>query len=449
MTRDDLCQLLSLPADTAAGQLVRSRQQRLAEIEEQFQTGALTKPVKIKLSRERDELESAAGLLPELELVDRIEGKFAEIAAEFAKPRWVGAVIRFCTDELAPQIARVQDEAHRHAFNKQLLLVKDRLATPPEAEPQSAPPPAPPSPPPPRMEAPAKAVPAVQAPVAPPVVARSNELPKRGSQRPFDTVPPFAGPVMSTGCVLRLIPQAVSPGARTTAPIHFVHRGCFMLGRQDTGVDFPTRFLPRSVRHDEMTDTISRINTTFSLHEGGLFIQDGVVTPTGEIKPSNSGTFIDGRRITAPVELSFASERRLRVGQMPYELSVLHLPGGPTGGGTPPRPAGGGELSGCLRFRAITCPEVPVQAVWIFTEATLGSSPQCAVQLGVAGMPAVALKINWRDGRFHLELPLGGLSSALLDTHRLAWGDTVPLGEKHDLQIGPLRYKVRVVQTGV
>jgi hypothetical protein len=224
---------------------------------------------------------------------------------------------------------------------------------------------------------------------------------------------------------------------QATLPIHLVARPRFVLGRRRASVDFATIFLPENDANRQKNETISRINTTFFIKDNQIWVQDGEILPDGKTRPSTNGTIIDAQSITAPIALHFTKERRLKLGQFGYELAVLQLPAvspdGPVARAAtdtalttkptrmlPQRPLG------CLRFLPVGCREMAVAAVWLFSEATIGSAAQCAVRLEQPGLPPVTVRFHhWQDS-FWLEVPAGGASAVTLDERPLAAGEVLP-----------------------
>jgi len=255
--------------------------------------------------------------------------------------------------------------------------------------------------------------------------------------------------------LLQLVPVRIEGTLRQPAPpIHLVARPRFVLGRRRASVDFATVFLPENEANRQKNETISRVNTTFFLKGNQIWVQDGEVLAEGKVKPSTNGTIIDGQSITAAIALNFAKERRLKLGQFGYELAVLQLPAVSPDGplavpaaitiSTQPTQMVPQRPLGCLRFLPVTCREVVVTAVWLLSEATLGSAPQCAVRLEQPGLPPVAVRFHhWQDG-FWLEVPAGGASAVALDEHRLAAGEVLPLQPAHIIRLGNLNYELRI-----
>lgn len=328
----------------------------------------------------------------------------------------------------------IQDEAVRFSYEKRLVQIEDRMGLRVSTAPFLFA----------KGRTPAAAKPEGEGGFEAGPVARAE--PK---------TPAPAAPMLepARGTLLELSPMRGEGTLRRAGPpIHFVARPRFVLGRRRASVDFATAFLPENDENRRKNETISRINTTFFVKDNQIWVQDGELQADGKVKPSTNGTVIDGQQITAARALSFTKERRLKVGQHNYELTVLQLPAAAPEG--PPLAAAGGTLStqptqvasrgpaGCVRFLA-TGREVGVMAVWLFTDAAVGSDPQSAVRLEAAGLPPVAARFHHWKGGFWLEAPPGGKGAVVLDERRLAAGEVVPLRAAHVLRLGDLSFEVR------
>ena len=441
MTREELCQVLGLPADSSAAALVRARTERIAEIRRALNEGMLSKPVRLKFQQELSRLESAGELVAKLDFAKRVDGYLAEIAAEFAKPSPMRGVIRLCLGKLKPLVAQVDDEAARFEIEKRIIEAEERLGPerkPPPPEPVAAPSAKPPS-----------------APVVPP--APTVPLEPAAVSLPRVPSAPGAKAAVSAparGTLLQLLPLHREGASRPSeTPIHIVARPRFILGRRRAAVDFVTAFLPNNEENRQKNETISRINATLFIRDDQIWVQDGGVLADGEFRPSENGTVVDGHQITAARAFNFYQGRRLTVG-LSYELTVLHLPAVSSGGpglapieGTlspQPIPVMRMGMVGCLRFQPVSCREVAVQAVWLLSEAALGADAQCAVRLEQAGLPPVAARIHYRQDGFWLEVPAGGGSIVMLDQRGLAAGEVMALQSTHSLRLGDLSYELRI-----
>ncbi len=430
MTRQELCALLELSPDVAAGALLKARAARIEEKRSDLAQDNLGKPIKIKLTLELAELESAgvSKLVTQLELIARAESLATDIDAELAKPKeqWTRSVIELLCKKLGALLPTLPEEALRFSFEKRLAEVAEKIIVAPR--PSSSATPA-------TVRNPAR------------VLAPSTDVPS-----------PASGVRPGAGGLLQLVPK-VADGTlhRTGSPIHFVARPRFVLGRQRSKSDFVTWFLPESPANQQKTDTISRANTTFFLKGNQIWVHDGEALGDGSKKPS-VGTIIDGVALTIePRQLNFAKERHLRLGQAGYELKALHLPaifpGGPPGAVSVSHDTSSAQATmvlpqralGCLRLQAVSCREVVAETVWLFSEAALGSGANCAVVLASAGLPTVALRVHFWQGGFWLEIPreAAGLP-AELDGRSLQPGVACALQAAHQFRLGALHYELKV-----
>jgi hypothetical protein len=365
---------------------------------------------------------------------------------------------------------------NRDGATRSRLLLDIAPATP------TAPPPVPT---PPVVEPPGKAaIVAAAAPVAPPPVEVAKApppfVPPKPAETPVPTAPapnrttPVAPKSSNTpfptvsktgtrssaafrpvpGTFLQLLPRPAEGGGPPPGPpIHFVARPRFILGRRLASVDFVAVFFPENPENRQKTEMISRVNTTLFLKGNQILLQDGELVEEGKFKASTNGTILDGQTVTTPVPVSFTKERRIRLGQSGYELAVLQLPAVAPGGPlTPPTASLSTQPTlllsqrplGCLRFRPVSCREVRVAAIWVFSEAVVGSDAQSAVVLNAPGVPPIAARFHhWREG-FWVEVPVEGKSVITLDGRQRAAGDVVPLQPLHQLRIGDLNYEMRV-----
>jgi hypothetical protein len=99
---------------------------------------------------------------------------------------------------------------------------------------------------------------------------------------------------------------------------------------------------------------------------------------------------------------------------------------------------------GCLRFQPVSCREVLINAVWLLSEASIGSDAACAVRLDAPNLPAVAARCHHWQGGFWLVVPAGAVAAVTLDGRRLAAGETVALQAAHKVSFGPLAFELKV-----
>jgi hypothetical protein len=252
------------------------------------------------------------------------------------------------------------------------------------------------------------------------------------------------------GLQLDLTPTAPGGGAAAGVPIRLVARPKFFVGRNRSEVDFVTWFLPETDQSRVKTETISRVNMTLSLRGNQILVHNGKLEDDGKLR-EGAGIVIDNQPITASTPLVFAKERRIRFGPHAYELAVVHLTATMPQG---PRPAAPVSLStqptvvvqarplGCLRFRPVSCRDALIDAVWIFSEASVGSGPDSAVRIEAAALAPLAARFHhWQDG-FWLTVVADGAVS--LDGEPLRAGAIIALQAAHRIGFGNRNFELKV-----
>lgn len=351
----------------------------------------------------------------------RLESYFSEISTERTKPVPSRGVVRLWLQKIGALIEQLPDDSARLAFEKRVVEIEYWLD-------------------------------GSQPPWGPGKIEQGEPAPKQKSGE-TSKLPRKPHP----GTLLQFLPKSVDGTLRRTGvPIHFVARPRFILGRQRSKSDFVAWFLPASPANQQKTDTISRVNTTLLVKGGQLWIHDGEAQPDGKIKAS-VGTVVDGQVLTTtPLQLNFTKERNLKLGQSGYEVKAIHLPAvAPEGPLSAVNAADNTTSSqatvrlspgpfGCLRFQSASCREVEILAVWLFSEASIGADPTCAVILDGAGLPPVALRIHHWDQGFWLVVPGSGRSKITLDGQPLSGGEVRALQATHQLDLGTLHYDIKV-----
>ncbi len=508
-----LCALLTLPPGTPATVVLQTLQARRAELRDLLQQEGISKPVRIQTMSQLGELEAEEiqALTPQLEQIARAETLWQEIETDLGKPNPAPGVIELLSRKLIPIVASIADEEQRLPFELRLAELASRIKPPPPP-----PPPPPPSAPPfsassaanidERLEGyfrqiepeAGKSQPSFgrakiwlekieqlieqipdpdkrfafeervveikyrlkgesRAPWSGDTSRRTNPIAPPLPPSPSRPVSPPGAATPAAGLVLEFKPRAEEGTLRKPgAPIVFVARPRFVIGRQRNKADFVAWFLPESPANQLKTDSISRVNTTFQCKGAQLWVQDGEILPDGQAKPS-AGSFIDGHALEAkPLQLNFTKERRLRVGQAGYEISVLQLPATLPA----PSPAAAADMentasaqatvmltakpTGCVRFHSVSCREVVTHAVWIFTHAAIGAGPENAVVLEGAALPSVALHVFHAQGGFWLGVPAASPCKVQVDGATLTAESARPLGPLQVLRLGALQFDLKV-----
>ena len=325
--------------------------------------------------------------------------------------------------ELAPLAQRVEE-----------LLAPPPLPPPPLSPPPAPPPPPPlpPPPPPPPLSPPP--LPAPPPPRPPPPV---DPVDVTVAEPPAEITPAKPDP----GLVLTLTPKT---GTVFTGPIpatlRFVARPRFLLGREmNDAPSLADYLIPNAFK------PVSRIHLTLSLNNDEIMVQDG----SPEKGRTPNGSKLDDETLTAsPQPTSFGRERTLLLGTV-FALAAQHLPGdapaGPPIGDTIKlsvnRTAVIRSLTGAMRFQAKADLPVPYTAVWLFSDATIGSAPSAAVVLPQAGLAEHHARIHhWMDG-FWIENLRSGAAVRLGD-RPLPKGESSPLHRGDVLTLGSVSYEI-------
>lgn len=252
------------------------------------------------------------------------------------------------------------------------------------------------------------------------------------------TATPFPRePLPAAGSVLRLTPKTPA----TCPPLLFVARPEFRIGRM------PASTPPLS---DYVTPkehmTIARKQAQFSLQSGKVFLKDG-----DDSGPSANGTELDGHRLLgAPAQVNLSQKHVLLLGG-DFALVMRHFPGGQPPEPTPSPvfdqelaavPAESKSLRGCLCLSPKEPRAMPINAVWLFSDAAIGSSPDGAVRLTQPGLLALHARIHHWRGRFWIENP--GSGSVLAGGRPVMRGEAVPLSGGTELQLGQMLFEIRI-----
>lgn len=231
-----------------------------------------------------------------------------------------------------------------------------------------------------------------------------------------------------------------APAAR---PVIFVARDRFSIGRK------PENEPPRADLLTPSTELrISRIHVTFFARQRQIQVVAGE-----EGKPSTNPATVDETPLSGtPVAMSFDEERRIDLTGV-FILRAKHLPSSTPFG--PPFEEGemNGQfnnttvlvppIAGALRIRPQGEDRLPASAVWLFTDATVGTHPNCAVTLPQSGLAPEQVRIHFWRKSFWIEV-LRSSSQVQLAGKVLQPGASQPLIAGQELRLGNFLYKVQL-----
>lgn len=193
---------------------------------------------------------------------------------------------------------------------------------------------------------------------------------------------------------------------------------------------------------------VSRAHVILTKQGEEIMIQDG-----DEGKKSSNGSKLDDEILPpAPVPASFGLERVISLGGI-FSLTAQHLPtaapGGPPQSGSTTQGADGktvivNAVTGCMKFGAKTEEHLPVQTVWIFTDASLGSAPSNALSLPHSGLAENHVLLHFWQGHFWIETLCSG-NAVRLSERVLVKGESSILRTGDILHLGQLAFDVNAL----
>ena len=256
-------------------------------------------------------------------------------------------------------------------------------------------------------------------------------------ERPLRLPREFIGQVQPCNrCVLQ------SVGDPDGSTISLVATPEFRLGRNRSEVDLATWWWPRSKTNDELTRRISQVQVRLAADRQGIVLWD---------PGSANGSLFDGQplavtdrasgnRMTRRASLSLAHE---------YGLDVEHLDGAYANGpaiqgidrwGGPPK-ASAPVLSGSVNFTPTSCRASPFAALWIFTDASFGSSAANALTLSDPKQAEVQGRFHWFRDCFWIE-SIATNNAIRLNDRVLYPGEIVPLTSGMNVRLGTQAFRV-------
>lgn len=264
----------------------------------------------------------------------------------------------------------------------------------------------------------------------------------RESRQALASIPDQSPALPPQPAVVLTLEPIKGRSAPTARPLVFVARDRFSIGRK------PENEPPRA---DLLTPSselrVSRVHVTLLARQRQIQILAGE-----EGKPSMNPALLDETPLSGtPLAASFETERRIDLTGV-FTLRAKLLPSA-----TPYGPPFSEEensiqnnttvlvppISGALRIRPQGEDRLPITAVWLFTDASIGTHPNCAVTLIHPGMAAEQVRIHFWRKSFWIELIKPG-TPVQLAGKSLTPGATQPLATGQELRLGNFVYKVQL-----
>jgi len=222
----------------------------------------------------------------------------------------------------------------------------------------------------------------------------------------------------------------------------FVARNRFSVGRKPDANAAKADFLTPSAE-----TRISRVHVTFLARAGKIHVLAGE-----EGKPSTNPAILDAKPLgSTPIPAAFDTEReidltgvmilraKLMPGAAPYGPPLCEGHPSSVAGSTTPMPS----ISGCLRLRPQGEDMLPSLAIWIFTDATIGAAPTCAVAIPHAKLAPEHVRIHYWKKSFWIETLRSG-SAVQLSGKSLVPGASEAVCSGQELRLGESYYKTQL-----
>jgi hypothetical protein len=247
------------------------------------------------------------------------------------------------------------------------------------------------------------------------------------------------------GTLLKLTPIDVpkEPEFAGVRALHLVARPGFKIGRSrdpSYAADFITWFLPRNRANDEKTRHLGRVHVILERRGGELFMRDnesvGGTTYDGQPVPVAGGEPLNHRAV-----MVLGGEYPLDVQPTPTaypngpEIKNISLWNGPQ---VPPP-----DYRGAVRFSPINCELAHHDAVWLFTDATYGTSRSNGIVFNLPGLAEIQGRFHHYRGCFWVENRIAN-QAVCINQRPLGGNEISPLMSGLTLQLGRVSFQVEV-----
>jgi hypothetical protein len=249
------------------------------------------------------------------------------------------------------------------------------------------------------------------------------------------------------GTMLKLTPLDPS----LSRSIHLLARPQFRIGRSRdpaNAADLITWFLPRNKYNDERTKHLGRVHVVAARRDGALWMWDndslGGTTFDGQALPKIGGDRTPdsgGETLNRRAVLALGGEYFIDVQPMASayddipEIKNIKLWNGPQA----PAP----EVRGAVRFTSINSEPSHHDAVWLFTDATFGTSRSNSVVTNLPGLAEIQGRFHHYRGCFWVENRVSN-DSVRINTRAMFGNEIAPLISGLILQLGQVSFQVEV-----
>jgi len=265
-----------------------------------------------------------------------------------------------------------------------------------------------------------------------------DPAPKNGLQIPKI----FCGYVQgATKLILEPVQDGAANGGSVRA-IHLVASPEFRIGRTRAAVDYLSWFWPRNAENDERTRRISQnVHLRAALEGERILLFDGKTT---------NGSLFDGQAISDEAGYELQQRGTATLGNeyeidiAPFETGLsepLSIQNETLWPGPPPVAP---SRQGSVRFEPVNTEPALHDALWIFTDATFGSSHLNPLPLSLPGKIEIQGRIHYYRGQFWVESFAAPGGPIRVNDYLLQPGDIVPLTEGQRVKLGETEFSVSV-----
>jgi hypothetical protein len=246
--------------------------------------------------------------------------------------------------------------------------------------------------------------------------------------------------LLSTVQPAKLCSFEAQGAAAPALPFRLVARPQFRLGRARADADFISWILPRNASNDEKTMRVSKVQAIAEATTEGILIRDNA---------SANGTLFDGVPLDENGTSLPRQGRLLLAGAV--EIDFDRVPPGvendPVIGNARQwagPPATAPLQRGALRFEIYPPEDQPLNAIWLLSDGTFGTSRSNAIAMAAdATLAEVQGRFHHYRGCFWVETLVAN-NAVQVDQLSLRPGEIAPLATGQQLRIGARTWRVKL-----